>query len=108
LMSTRTDKPREALTHFSVERFFDGFTLVRARLETGRTHQIRAHFAAVGHPVCGDREYGGTGLLDLRRQFLHSARLAVEHPVTGAAVSVASPLPGDLEAALARAGAPKQ
>ena len=101
-MSTRTDKPREARTHFTVERFFDGYTLVRARLETGRTHQIRAHFAAIGHPVCGDPEYGGRGMLGLERQFLHSTRLALPQPDTGERLEWSSPLPDDLEAALAK------
>ena len=102
-MSTRTAKPRPARTHFEVERFAGGFTLVRARLETGRTHQIRAHFAAAGHPVAGDREYGGRGLLGLGRQFLHSARLALPHPVSGERLERTSPLPADLEAALEEA-----
>jgi 23S rRNA pseudouridine1911/1915/1917 synthase len=101
-MSTRTDKPREARTHFTVERFIDDYTLVRARLETGRTHQIRAHFAAIGHPVCGDPEYGGRGVLGLERQFLHSARLALPHPVSGERLEWSSPLPDDLRAALAK------
>jgi 23S rRNA pseudouridine1911/1915/1917 synthase len=102
-MSIRTDKPREARTHFSVERFLDGYTFARARLETGRTHQIRAHFAAAGHVVCGDREYGGAGILGLERQFLHSARLAFEHPVTGGRLEQNSELPEDLTAALREA-----
>jgi 23S rRNA pseudouridine1911/1915/1917 synthase len=101
-MSTRTEKPREARTHFTVDRFVDGYTLVRARLETGRTHQIRAHFAAIGHAVCGDPEYGGRGLLGLERQFLHSTRLALPHPETGERLEWSSPLPDDLEAALAK------
>jgi 23S rRNA pseudouridine1911/1915/1917 synthase len=102
-MSTRTAKPRPARTHFEVERFLDGFTLVRAHLETGRTHQIRAHFAAAGNPVAGDPEYGGRGLLGLERQFLHSTRIALPHPVDGRRLERTSPLPADLEAALHRA-----
>jgi len=102
-MSVRTDKPRTALTHFAVERFVSGYTLARARLETGRTHQIRAHFAATGHVVCGDPEYGGAKILGLERQFLHSAHLSFAHPETGARLEVSSPLPEDLAAALRRA-----
>jgi 23S rRNA pseudouridine1911/1915/1917 synthase len=95
-MSTRTAKPREARTHFSVERELPGLTLVRARLETGRTHQIRAHFAAIGHPLAGDRDYGGRPLPGLRRQFLHSARLRFPHPEDGRWLELSSPLPGDI------------
>jgi 23S rRNA pseudouridine1911/1915/1917 synthase len=102
-MSTRTTKPRAARTHFTVERFVGGFTLVRARLETGRTHQIRAHFAAQGNPVCGDPEYGGGRLLGLERQFLHSTRLSFSHPTSGRRVEESSPLPDELERALAMA-----
>ena len=80
-------------------------TLLRVRLETGRTHQIRAHLLAIGHPVCGDPEYGRAGLYGLARQFLHAARLEFDHPVTGEAVEVGSPLPDDLVAALERARA---
>jgi 23S rRNA pseudouridine1911/1915/1917 synthase len=103
-ISTRTAKPRSARTHFTVERFLDDYTLVRARLDTGRTHQVRAHFAALGHPISGDPEYGGAGVLGLGRQFLHSARLAFPHPETGLDLDETSPLPDDLAAALARAG----
>jgi 23S rRNA pseudouridine1911/1915/1917 synthase len=102
-MSTDTDEPREARTHFSLERALPSATLLRVRLETGRTHQIRVHLQAIGHPVCGDPEYGTPGLLGLERQFLHAARLAFDHPVTGARIDVASPLPDDLQAALQRA-----
>jgi 23S rRNA pseudouridine1911/1915/1917 synthase len=70
------------------------------RLETGRTHQIRAHLKAIGHPVAGDPEYGRAGLLGLERQFLHAERLAFEHPVTGERIDVRSPLPADLAAVL--------
>jgi 23S rRNA pseudouridine1911/1915/1917 synthase len=104
-MSTRTNRPRSARTHFTVERFVNGFTLARARLETGRTHQIRAHFAAAGHAVCGDPDYRGAGILGLERQFLHSARLAFTHPETGAELEQTSDLPADLAAALKRAEA---
>jgi len=104
-ISTDTDEAREAITHFEVERALPHDTLLRVRLETGRTHQIRAHLLAIGHPVAGDPEYGAPGRHGLERQFLHAARLAFPHPVTSAAVDVASPLPADLAAALERARA---
>src|SRR5436305_637984 len=103
--SIATDTPREAVTHFTVERALPAHTLLRVRLETGRTHQIRVHLQSIGHPVAGDPEYGGrAGELGLTRQFLHAARLAFDHPVTGARVDVTSELPEDLRAALTRAG----
>jgi 23S rRNA pseudouridine1911/1915/1917 synthase len=102
-VSTDTEEPREAVTHFEVERALPHDTLLRVRLETGRTHQIRAHLLAIGHPVAGDPEYGAPGRHGLERQFLHAARLAFAHPVTGAAIDLTSPLPADLAAALARA-----
>jgi 23S rRNA pseudouridine1911/1915/1917 synthase len=95
--------PREARTHFTLERALVGNSLLRLRLETGRTHQIRVHLQAIGHPVVGDPEYGTPGMLGLERQFLHAARLAFDHPVTGERVEVHSPLPPDLQAALERA-----
>jgi 23S rRNA pseudouridine1911/1915/1917 synthase len=101
LMSIDTDFPREARTHFELVRALPRASLLRVTLETGRTHQIRVHMAAIGHPVCGDPSYGTSGLYGLRRQFLHAARLAFEHPVTHEPVDVHSPLPEDLEAALA-------
>jgi 23S rRNA pseudouridine1911/1915/1917 synthase len=103
-MSIDTDQPREARTHFELERALPRASLLRVVLETGRTHQIRVHMAAIGHPVCGDPLYGTARLYGLQRQFLHAARLAFEHPVTGDAVDVSSPLPPDLVAALGRAG----
>jgi 23S rRNA pseudouridine1911/1915/1917 synthase len=99
-VSTDSDEPRPAVTHFTLEEALPTTTLLRVRLETGRTHQIRAHLLAIGHPVAGDPEYGTPGLLGLRRQFLHAARLAFTHPVTQEPVDVASPLPDDLRAAL--------
>jgi 23S rRNA pseudouridine1911/1915/1917 synthase len=73
------------------------------RLETGRTHQIRVHLAAIDLPVAGDPVYGRPGELGLERQFLHAARLAFPHPFTGERIEVESPLPSDLETALAAA-----
>jgi 23S rRNA pseudouridine1911/1915/1917 synthase len=101
-MSTETDEPRDARTHFVVEHAYPEATLLRVTLETGRTHQIRVHLQAIGHPVAGDPEYGGAGTFGLERQFLHAARLAFEHPFTGAPVDVSSPLPDDLQAVLRR------
>ena len=76
--------------------------MLRVRLETGRTHQIRVHLAAIDLPVMGDRTYGVPGL-GLERQFLHACRLAFPHPVTGEPVDVSSELPGELQEALALA-----
>jgi 23S rRNA pseudouridine1911/1915/1917 synthase len=103
LMSTDTDSPKEAITHFEIERALPQATLLRVRLQTGRTHQIRVHMQAIGHPVCGDHEYGRRDLYGLQRQFLHAARLAFAHPVSGEAVDLESPLPADLADALERA-----
>jgi 23S rRNA pseudouridine1911/1915/1917 synthase len=100
LMSTDSDNPREARTHFEVEELLSEATLLRVVLETGRTHQIRVHMAAIGHPVLGDEHYGGPAWYGLERQFLHAARLAFTHPVTGEALDLCSELPQDLERAL--------
>jgi len=94
------ERPRDARTHFQVERSLPRFTLVRVRLETGRTHQIRAHFAAIGHPLAGDRAYGARAPLGLDRQFLHSARLAFRYSGEPDGVDQTSALPEDLVAAL--------
>jgi 23S rRNA pseudouridine1911/1915/1917 synthase len=75
-------------------------TLVHARLETGRTHQIRVHFAAIGHPVAGDPEYGSRGRHGLERQFLHASRLEFTHPRIEERMSFTSELPPDLVAGL--------
>lgn len=104
-VSTDTDEPREAVTHFETERALPGATLLRVRLQTGRTHQIRAHLLAIGHPVAGDPEYGRAGLYGLERQFLHAGRLAFAHPLSGEPLDLESPLPDDLAAALRRAEA---
>ncbi len=103
--SLDTDAPRDAVTHFEVVELFPRHALLDVRLETGRTHQIRVHLAAIDLPVAGDAMYGRPRELDLERQFLHAARLAFGHPFTGERIDVESPLPSDLEAALARARA---
>jgi len=100
--SIDTDTPREAITHFEVVEQLPAHALLRVRLETGRTHQIRVHLAAIHLPVVGDRVYGVRDL-ELARQFLHAARLAFPHPITGERVETESPLPDDLAAALERA-----
>lgn len=96
---------KEAQTHFEVIEALPADTLVHARLETGRTHQIRVHFAAIGHPVAGDPEYGSRGRHGLERQFLHASRLSLAHPRTGEQLTFTSQLPEDLQAGLERAGA---
>lgn len=100
LVSIDTDVPREAVTHFEVLRSFGSAALLRVVLDTGRTHQIRVHMAAIGHPVTGDRTYGGSMRFGLQRQFLHAARLSFPHPVTGETLDLESPLPADLARAL--------
>ena len=102
-MSIDSDRPRAARTHFELEQALASTTLLRVRLETGRTHQIRVHFQAIGHPVCGDRQYGAPDRYGLSRQFLHAARLEFTQPFSGAALEIESPLPADLERALALA-----
>lgn len=103
--SLDTDEPREAVTHFEVVEEMAAHALLDVRLETGRTHQIRVHLAAIELPVSGDHQYGVKGDLGLERQFLHAHRLLFRHPVTGDAIDVTSPLPTDLSAALERARA---
>ncbi len=97
---------REARTHFEVREVLSAETLLEARLETGRTHQIRAHFSAIGHPLLGDETYGGPLRYRLERQFLHAHRLAFTHPMTGERLSFDSELPPDLAGALELARAP--
>jgi RluA family pseudouridine synthase len=99
-----SDAGREAVTHLRRLEDLGRFSLVEARLDTGRTHQIRVHLESAGHPVVGDRVYGRREeTLGLERQFLHAARLAFDHPVTGERIEIESALPADLEAALATA-----
>ncbi len=95
---------REAVTHFRRLEQVGPLVLVEARLETGRTHQVRVHLECAGHPVFGDPVYGrGRPAHGLERQFLHAYRLAFDHPVTGEALGFESALPADLQGALADA-----
>jgi 23S rRNA pseudouridine1911/1915/1917 synthase len=103
--SLDTDESREAVTWFEVAELLPEHALLDIRLETGRTHQIRVHLAAIELPVAGDVTYGVRGDLDLQRQFLHAHRLRFVHPVTGAELDFESPLPSELVAALERARA---
>lgn len=101
--SLDTEEPREAVTWFELVEQLPAHALLDVRLETGRTHQVRVHLAAVDLPVSGDPTYGVRGDLDLERQFLHAHRLRLTHPVTGDDLVFDSPLPNDLETALGRA-----
>lgn len=105
-MSTRTDRARRAVTRFEVRETLPRTALLDVLLETGRTHQIRAHMAAVGHPVCGDARYGGAAAgrrVGLSRPFLHSAQLMFDHPGTGERIMCESKPPVDLRRSLDRA-----
>jgi 23S rRNA pseudouridine1911/1915/1917 synthase len=93
---------RAARTEYRVLERLDGLALIEATLQTGRTHQIRVHLAAIGHPVAGDVTYHGPRLAGLDRQFLHAARLQIRVPESGDVISLESPLPGDLSAVLDR------
>ena len=97
---------RPAVTHFELAEPLVGSSLLHLKLETGRTHQIRVHLAAIGHPVIGDTVYGVPGgQIGLRRQFLHAARLSFTHPVDGRRMELTSDLPPDLAEALEQARA---
>jgi 23S rRNA pseudouridine1911/1915/1917 synthase len=98
-ISLDTDTPRDAVTHFEVDRLLRAHALLRVRLETGRMHQIRVHLAAIDLPVVGDPVYGLPEPA-LGRQFLHAARLGFVHPFTAERLDLESPLPADLEAYL--------
>jgi 23S rRNA pseudouridine1911/1915/1917 synthase len=113
-MAVGLPRGRAARTSWEREEAFDGASLLRVRIHTGRTHQIRAHFASIGHPVVGDATYGGTRtpssrraaardvLRSLDRPALHAARLAFVHPSTGERVAFGAPLPPDILSALER------
>jgi len=97
---------RPAETAFDVAERLTRSTLVEATPRTGRTHQIRVHLAGIGHPILGDRRYGGGGddarVLGLTRPFLHAWRIGFDHPLTGERIDLEEPLPPELEEALRR------
>ena len=105
---------KEALTHIRVLEKFKGFTLVEAKLETGRTHQIRVHMAHKGYPLVGDPVYGGRlkfpkgasdevkqAVREYKRQALHAWKLALRHPISGEMLSYEANLPQDMQGLLA-------
>jgi 23S rRNA pseudouridine1911/1915/1917 synthase len=108
-MSTRARRARHAVTRVTMARHFKGVSLLKVAIATGRTHQIRVHLSAIGHPIVGDPTYGGMhrrtpaslrAVQRLERPFLHAARLAFTHPHDGRRVEFDSPLPLDLQAVL--------
>jgi len=99
-MAVRGVAPRDARTSYQTIELLPGYSLLEASLHTGRTHQIRVHLAAAGHPVAGDRTYQGPPLPGLERQFLHAYRLSFAHPKTGQDLQFESALPPDLRRVL--------
>ena len=106
-MSTRARRARSAVTRVTYSHHLKGVSLLHVAIATGRTHQIRVHLSAIGHPIVGDATYGGVhrrvarnlkAVLRLERPFLHAARLAFTHPGDGRRVEFESPLPLDLQA----------
>lgn len=110
-MSTRTRRGKEAITHFTVVKRFNAATLVKVKILTGRTHQIRVHFASTGHPVLGDRTYGkkaslrsGEKVIKFPRQMLHAQYLKLKHPATDEFIEFEAPLPEDMEKVIGELG----
>ena len=104
-ISIRTKKPRQALTQYSVRKDYGEFTLLEIQPVTGRTHQIRVHLAAAGHPLAGDSRYGRRKTrIKVPRLFLHASYLSFCHPVTEERVEYSSPLPADLKDFLSHLG----
>ena len=104
-MTITAREGREARTHFRVQRRYARHTLLLLQLETGRTHQIRVHLKAIGHPIVGDPVYGSKHARSqppLQRQFLHAYQLKFAHPTTGKALEFTAPLPDDLQKILAQ------
>lgn len=93
MKATSADKGRMAISNFEVIEYLKGATLVKVKILTGRTHQIRVHMAFTGHPLLGDVTYGGKRLEKKAEHFLHSHRLALKHPVTGKELEFIAPMP---------------
>ena len=116
-MTTRRAIGREAITHYTVQKRIDSpygeFSLLEVQIDTGRTHQIRVHFASLGHPVVGDTLYGApreirgkdVATITLPRNFLHAAKLGLRQPTTGQTLQFSAPMPDELERFLAGIGA---
>ncbi|MFT4035736.1 MAG: RluA family pseudouridine synthase [Patulibacter sp.] len=104
-MAIDGEAPREAVTRFEVVEYLGDVTLLAVVLDTGRTHQIRVHLQAIGHPVVGDPTYGDGAFHGLQRQWLHAAKLHLPHPRSGQELVFEAPLPADLDAALTAARA---
>ena len=102
-VSMETDTPRDAITHFEVDRLWAEHALLRVKLETGRMHQIRVHLTAIDLPVVGDKTYG-VPIAGLSRQFLHAAELSFPHPFSGERIDTSSALPPDLARVLETLG----
>jgi 23S rRNA pseudouridine1911/1915/1917 synthase len=102
-MSAHVRRGREAISHYETVEVFPGAALLRVRIETGRTHQIRVHLAHIGHPVIGDTVYGRAARNEPRppRQMLHAARLSLAHPRTGRNLCFEAPMPADMAAVAA-------
>lgn len=100
-ISSRTSHPREAETRFTVRESFRSATYLEVYPQTGRTHQIRVHLSHLGHPIIGDKVYGGRPVrafeLQVGRQMLHAERLGFIHPTTGERVTFSAPLPSDMQ-----------
>ncbi len=104
-ISIRTKKPREALTLYSVKKVVGDYTLIEIKPVTGRTHQIRVHFAAAGHPIAGDPRYGGQDKQKrFSRLYLHAWRIVFAHPVTRMLCEFYAPLPSEFQALLREKG----
>jgi len=102
-MSATAPRGRWAVTHYRVVESFAEASFLRVRIETGRTHQIRVHLAHLGHPVLGDRQYGGKGaraVADVPRQMLHAELLGLDHPCSGIPLLLTAPMPEDMRAVL--------